>query len=600
MIDAIFLSNSWILKSSIFLGVFMLVYALFRKYASASFWHMIWVVVFSGMLLLPIFSNLSWNYNGRIEIPVQTNIPLINLELKEVQPTPIIPPSNTAISVPLPQPELANTSPKNIDWSFWIKTIWALGIAFCVFRLLLERFFLKLLYRKSKNGSDEMYGVLKQVQGQTQFQKAVKIAVSTHIDIPFTAGWRKPVIYVPKNFESYDFQKQRYVLLHELAHIKRQDGLSSLLTQLVCAVLWFNPLVWLAAKWSKLDMEKACDDLVICATEEKYDYASLMLDIIETSQFKPFYAQSRLAMASENELKSRMYAILDDKINRDKIGKYGIIGATIIALCLLIPLASLQVVQQNEQSEDNIDITPYLTALESEDAMEVKMAAWALGTVEKKETVSSLVAKLNHENPEVRSMIAWALGEIKEKSTLDDLLKLTQDKEPLVREMATMAVGELDQPASINALKNLLNDNAVGVRVAAVWALGEISNSRALDIVQQSINNPSKEVKKMAITVLGERRFDKAISDLAKFITSSDIELKIAAVAALKNMKTEATLPHLTKALKDDHTNVRIHAAQALGVLKNKRAVADLMPLLKDNSIEVREMAVWALDELEF
>ena len=58
-------------------------------------------------------------------------------------------------------------------------------------------------------------------------------------------------------------EELRYVLLHELAHLRQGDGAARRLESLLAALHWLNPLVHLAARRAGADREPACDALVL-------------------------------------------------------------------------------------------------------------------------------------------------------------------------------------------------------------------------------------------------------------------------------------------------------------------------------------------------
>jgi beta-lactamase regulating signal transducer with metallopeptidase domain len=66
--------------------------------------------------------------------------------------------------------------------------------------------------------------------------------------MPVTWGCRHPRIVVPLTSAEWSADCRRIVLLHELAHIRRNDWLTLLFAECVRAMHWFNPIVWLALR----------------------------------------------------------------------------------------------------------------------------------------------------------------------------------------------------------------------------------------------------------------------------------------------------------------------------------------------------------------
>lgn len=99
---------------------------------------------------------------------------------------------------------------------------------------------------------------------------------------PVVSGVFLPKIVVPLNLE-LDGEMAEHILTHELVHIKRRDNLIKIVSLIVLALHWFNPLVWVAYRLSAKDMESSCDERVLAClggrARKEYAYSLLNLAI---------------------------------------------------------------------------------------------------------------------------------------------------------------------------------------------------------------------------------------------------------------------------------------------------------------------------------
>ena len=92
-------------------------------------------------------------------------------------------------------------------------------------------------------------------------RRDIPLVVTPAADCPMLAGFLRPALYLPD--EALSEQEAMFIFRHELTHLKRGDlGLKLLLTA-AKAVHWFNPLVYLMARFAQEDIELACDDAVV-------------------------------------------------------------------------------------------------------------------------------------------------------------------------------------------------------------------------------------------------------------------------------------------------------------------------------------------------
>lgn len=117
-------------------------------------------------------------------------------------------------------------------------------------------------------------------------------------------------IYLPEQILSED-EVIDYAVLHESMHQRHGDIWWSYLRNLLVALYWFHPLVWLAARLSWEDCELACDEAVAAqlSEDQKIAYGKSLL-FIAALQHKPgFFSVATNMQGSRSQLEKRIRCI---------------------------------------------------------------------------------------------------------------------------------------------------------------------------------------------------------------------------------------------------------------------------------------------------
>lgn len=108
---------------------------------------------------------------------------------------------------------------------------------------------------------------------------SVLVSFHPHAQVPFTFGWRHPVIVLPQSFQNNQ-KKIRMAVYHELVHIGRSDYLIQLLLSVVQTLFWFHPLIRLVTREIELWREISCDQEVLNRPGISLkQYASLLYEL---------------------------------------------------------------------------------------------------------------------------------------------------------------------------------------------------------------------------------------------------------------------------------------------------------------------------------
>jgi beta-lactamase regulating signal transducer with metallopeptidase domain len=102
---------------------------------------------------------------------------------------------------------------------------------------------------------------------------------SSSVAAPLVIGaWRSKIV-VPADFEfRYSSAERVLVVAHERAHAARHDVAINMLASCALCLWWFNPLMYRALAWLRIDQELACDALVLARSQDaRQPYADALL-----------------------------------------------------------------------------------------------------------------------------------------------------------------------------------------------------------------------------------------------------------------------------------------------------------------------------------
>ncbi len=229
---------------------------------------------------------------------------------------------------------------------------WVLGAALVLIPLafgLLANCWLQI---RSRRLSDTTWTqLLDELAGRLKLSRPVKLLQAGKSVVPMTWGVLRPIVFLPDDTNGWSAARRRFVLLHELAHVKRMDVLFQSIARVACALYWFNPLMWYALRRLRIERELACDDCVVATGVRATDYASQLLEIART--YRPARLSIGVAMSRKSKLEHRIVAMLDQARSHLPVGKR--IGRCLIAAALIV-VVGLSVIGLEEARSIEVDL----------------------------------------------------------------------------------------------------------------------------------------------------------------------------------------------------------------------------------------------------
>jgi beta-lactamase regulating signal transducer with metallopeptidase domain len=360
------------LKGFVLLAVIALL-ALAMRQTSAARRHLVWLLGVVGLLILPLLSAAlpawqvhvlpQWLATAPVEAlaPIASQ-PIDNLPAAEPAAEAEIPAAVVILADPPARALPASAEPpapvqvaRPLEWRSllsWLVPLWALGALIALAPTLAGLWQLWRLRRSAAPLDDQAWqAALAESCTELKLRRPVRLYSSPAAAMPLTFGAWRPVLLVPADTNAWPPARRRLVLLHELAHIRRWDWLTQMLAHAACAVHWFNPLAWLAARRMQVEREQACDDLVLACGAKASEYAQELLAIAASQHERPLLALATVPMARRSVLEERLRAVLDSRRNRAALTAATVCLALSLLAAVIIPLAMLQAAGPEKPAE---------------------------------------------------------------------------------------------------------------------------------------------------------------------------------------------------------------------------------------------------------
>jgi beta-lactamase regulating signal transducer with metallopeptidase domain len=172
-----------------------------------------------------------------------------------------------------------------LNWRQWLLLIWAVGFALVlgasVVLMLQLRARLRNLGCEPGEKTQAQYLEIRQQMG---IRGQVPILLMPDIKSPALTVEPFPRLLLPDRLIfAANAESMAFAMAHELMHYKRKDYLVCLLLLLLRAVYWFHPVSWALLHLMRLDMETACDSMVVARFDKarKLSYVNLLLALGE-------------------------------------------------------------------------------------------------------------------------------------------------------------------------------------------------------------------------------------------------------------------------------------------------------------------------------
>ena len=598
--------------------------------ASAGARHLVWLVTVAALLLVPALT--AWAPIPVRMLPAVASTPVAvpsaqDKTWKAVGDATLQNPTASAPAARAPETPSATVEEAtgfsamtgiSILFAIWASVLLVIAASLGYSAVVVRR----IVNRSRPLDSEDWLTPLWEVSDRLALDEPPRLLRSEDAKMPFACGLFTPTIVLPAECDGWSLDRRRAVLLHELAHVRRHDLVGHTMGRIACAVYWFHPLVWTAAKQLRSESERACDDLALSCGARATDYAEHLLDIV-TSVRRDATPSVALAMARRKEFEGRMLAILDPELMHSGPSRRQ--SATLIGTLALISIV-VGAAAPARRAQDpvntaaapqvkNADLPIRATDEGYPDSREIN-GGWDTGTGKKivtnrnQQTVTNTTQRTSTKVTEqvtsnISENVANAIGSAVATGVATGSKSAATALLQMLSQGGQQQAGKDSDERPILLAKILASEPNANLRRIAAWGLSDHAHKQvAAEALATALRRDSDaSVREMSAWALADASRSSTAADALVAALRGDANVRVREISAwsLGNVggRSPSVAEALGAALSDANAGVRKRAAWALGNADLRQAPPALIALLRDRDPEIRELAAWGLYQIE-
>lgn len=214
----------------------------------------------------------------------------------------------------------------SVSWSLILLGLWA-SVVFMLFLRLIASQILTRRWILLGESIDKRHLTidLTDLKRRLNLRRDVQVIVSKGFSIPVVHGFWNPKLIIPHDLlQSFTPNQLQWVLLHELAHIKRFDTIAVLGQKIVQSLYFFNPIIWIVNRMIDQQREYICDDLALaCCDSSRRDCGEGFLSLANRVKVRPILPANSIGIFNPyTMIRRRMMRIVDsDRCLTKKLSK---------------------------------------------------------------------------------------------------------------------------------------------------------------------------------------------------------------------------------------------------------------------------------------
>lgn len=217
---------------------------------------------------------------------------------------------------------------------FVLLLVGLLGTVFVVSSALLQASRLGRLIRGMPVSNSRVAQTLKSVSQQLEIRQEPRLMLVDAAVPPMLWGEpTRPAILMSRRLaEDLGEEELRHVVAHELAHYVRWDHWANGFAFLVTALMWWNPVAWIARQAMRQAAEASCDALALeRAGLSRKTYAQTLLKVVDYLERYQVERPSLAVTFGESGSIRRRFEMIADKQVKARISPlyWGLLGLTV-------------------------------------------------------------------------------------------------------------------------------------------------------------------------------------------------------------------------------------------------------------------------------